>query len=161
MAESIKAKTLRDATILINDATPVTPLAYTVAFENGDFSGALGAKADRVVIRDRHAIAGLRKGADPIPTFSFSVHMREFKDAAATSTIIDVIEWTNAWSGGVSVATDAFEQKLHKVTLTIADTTPNVVVINSVLLTWDFSEGDPDSVTVNGEVYGTITRTGP
>jgi hypothetical protein len=160
MSESVFVKTLRDGTILINDATPVTPLAYSVSMENGDFSGALGAKADRVVIRDRHAIAGLREGADPIPTFSFSVHMREFKDASAT-TIIDVIEWTNTWSAGVSVASDAFEQKLHKVTLTVAGTGGGTVVMNSVLLTYDFAEGDPDSLTINGEIYGAISRTGP
>jgi hypothetical protein len=86
--------------------------------------------------------------------------MREFKDASAT-TIIDVIEWTNTWSAGVSVASDAFEQKLHKVTLTVAGTGGGTVVMNSVLLTYDFAEGDPDSLTINGEIYGAISRTGP
>ena len=164
MAESTVAKTLRDGTLVVNDGTPVTPLTYTVSFENGDFSGTFP-KADRVVIRDRHAVAGLRKGADPIPTFSFSVHMREFTDGSAT-TLVDVIEKTGNWAAAKTTSTAAFEQVLYDVVLTIAgishdDTADHVLTLSDCHLQWDFSEGDPDSITVSGEVYGTVARTGP
>lgn len=163
MPESTVAKSLRDGSITIEDGSG-TPLSYSVAYENGDFSGSFP-KADRVVIRDRHTIAGLRKGPDPVPTFSFSVHMREFADAAS-DTIVDVIERSGTWSASTSTAGDAYEQYLYDVTLTVEgtdhnDTADHTVKFSDVLLTWDFAEGDPDSITVSGECYGGVTRTGP
>ena len=56
MADSLVVGTRRDGTITITDGAAAT---YTVAFEVGDFS-ASEPLADRVVIRDRGAIVGLR-----------------------------------------------------------------------------------------------------
>jgi hypothetical protein len=158
MSESIRAKTRRDGSITIKTAA----LSYSVAYTNGDFSGSFP-KADRVVIRDRHAVAGLRKGADPIPTFSFSVHMREFTDGSST-TIVDTIERTGLWVAAVSTGGAAFEQFLCDVVMTVNknnDSADHVITMTMCHLTYDFAEGDPDSITINGECYGTVSRTGP
>jgi hypothetical protein len=40
------------------------------------------------------------------------------------------------------------------------DSADAAVQFEKVLLTADFSEGDPDVLNVQGEVYGGITRTG-
>ena len=37
----------------------------------------------------------------------------------------------------------------------------HTATFTKVLLTYDFKEGDPDTINVKGEVYGTVTRTGP
>ena len=75
MAESTVVKVRRDGTLTLSDGTG-TPVTYTVAYENGDVSFDGGSKADRIVIRDRGTIVGLRKGDDPVPSLRFAVPMR-------------------------------------------------------------------------------------
>ena len=79
MADSSVVATRRDGTITLTDGAASS---YAVSFEVGDFSAAEPG-ADRVVIRDRGAIVGLRKGDDPVISFSFSVHMRSLTDSTA------------------------------------------------------------------------------
>lgn len=164
MAESTVTKTFRDGTILLEDGTG-TPLAYTVTYEQGNFTHANAADA-RTVVRDRGVIVGLRKGDQQVKSFSFSVHFREFKNASGDGTLIDFIEQTNAYSAFVSVAGSAYEQKLSKCTFTkegtdFSDGADHVLTINNCFLDWDYAEGETDVINVTGEVYGTTTRTGP
>ena len=86
MAESTVVAVPRDGTITITngDAT-----VYTVAFENGDMSMNLDL-AERIVIYDRGSIVGLRQGNDPVPSISFSVHLRELADSTE-DTLLDFI----------------------------------------------------------------------
>jgi len=104
--ESEVVKTLRDATIRFFDATAVTPLDYTFTIQDGSYQYTPG-KPDRIVVRDRHAIAGLRKGADPIGQISFSIHFREFTNAVADGTAIDFLEERGAYAARVSTAPSA------------------------------------------------------
>tara|TARA_R110000824_G_scaffold106470_9_gene251619 strand:+ start:747 stop:1235 length:489 start_codon:yes stop_codon:yes gene_type:complete len=160
MARSTVVKVARDGRIILSDNGANT---HTVAYEDGDFSLS-PEKAERVVIRDRGSIVGLRAGDDTVPTFSFSVYHRDFVDAADT-TIIDVIEKTDSASAWVSTGGTGFEQYL--VDLEFAsegtdhgDTGDHKVTMTKCLLNWEFSEGkDGNKISVSGEVYGTVIRT--
>ena len=110
MAESTSVAVRRDGTILIKDGTTPTPNSYTVAYENGDFSYT-EEKSDRVVIRDRGTIVGLRRADDPVLSFSFTVHFRELTNASSDS-IIDFIMKTGNASSNVSAGGNGFEQYL-------------------------------------------------
>ncbi len=164
MAESQVVKVRRDGTISIKDGAG-SPITYTVAYENGDFAATVD-KAGRIVIRDRGTIVGLRKGDDPVQSLSFSVHLRALAITGTNATLIDVIERTGAWAAATSTGGTGYEQFLVDVVMTIegtdlGDSADHTATFSKVLLTWDMKEGDPDVINVKGEVYGTITRTGP
>ena len=161
MAVSTTVKVRRAGTISIFDSGATN--TYVVAYEGeGDFTFDNGAEqADRVVIRDRGSIVGLRKGDDPVGSLSFSVNMLEFTNATGDNllgVLDDEVSWTS--TGGTG-----FEQYLLDVRITIEATDHGEsadahATFTKVLLTWDFSEGDPDTINVQGEVYGGITYGG-
>lgn len=161
MARSTVVKVARDGLITLSDGAG-TPLTHTVEYEEGDFSVS-PEKAERVVLRDRGVIAGLRKGDDPVPTFSFSVYMRDFIDSADT-TIIDVIEQTNGASSWTSTGGTGFEQFLIDVAFSAegtdhGDAGDHTVTMTKCHLVWEFAEAkDGNKITVSGECYGTVTR---
>ena len=90
MAESTVVAVPRDGTIVLTNEDAAS---YTVAYENGDFSYSED-RAERVVIYDRGIVVGLRSANDAIPSFSFTVHFREFMNAA-DATILDFVYKTN------------------------------------------------------------------
>ena len=107
MAEATSVAVRRDGTIKIKDGSTNV---YTVAYENGDFTYT-EEKADRVVIRDRGTIVGLRKADDPVISFSFTVHFRELTNSADDS-IIDFIMKTGAAASYTSTGGNGYEQFL-------------------------------------------------
>ena len=158
MAESLVSKTLRDGTIKIKDASG---LVYEVTIEQGNFTVTPN-KAGRTVIFDRHVIAGLRKAQDPIGSLSFTVSMRQFTHAT-DATIIDVMDRSGAWAAAVSVGGAAYEQFLVNVEAIVAglihgDSGDHQLTFAKVFLDWSFSEGDPNTINVTGEVYGGYTK---
>jgi hypothetical protein len=163
MAVSTTVKVRRDGQITLTSGGG-SPVSLTIDYEDGNFTAdRLGADADRVVIRDRGSIVGLRKGDDQVGSLSFSVHFREFTNATA-GTLLDFINGSAAGSALTSAGGTGFEQFLCQVDMltegTAADGADGHAVFNKVLLTADFSEGDPDVLSVSGEVYGNITFTG-
>mgnify|MGYP001608096709 CR=1 FL=1 len=164
MAISNVVKVRRDGTIAIADNSGFGGAnVLTIAYENGDFSYE-HSKADRIVIRDRGVIAGLRQGDDPVPTLTFTVHAREFTNGTVT-TIIDVIMRTGGAAAWTSSGPTGYEQFLVDCRLTVegtdfTDSADGTAVFADVLLTYSYAEGDPNTISVSGEVYGAITRTG-
>tara|TARA_R110000824_G_scaffold197027_1_gene380300 strand:+ start:2713 stop:3213 length:501 start_codon:yes stop_codon:yes gene_type:complete len=164
MAVSAAVKVRRDGTLVLESGGG-SPVTLTVTYEDGNFSAnTLGANEDRIVIRDRGSIVGLRKGDDQVGTVGFSVHYREFTNAGA-GVLLDFINGTQAGSALNTAGGPGFEQFLCKITFTTegtdnGDNADGQAIFNSVLLTADFSEGDPDVLNVQGEVYGAITYTG-
>lgn len=161
MADSLVVATRRDGTIIITDGAAS---GYTVSFEVGDFSYS-EPKADRVVIRDRGAIAGLRKGDDPVISFSFSVHLRSLTDTTADN-ILDRIYNRGFHAGAlVSTGTDGFEQFLQTVefkadTSSINGKSYSVVFAKCHLELGNMSESaDGDTLEISGECYGGLTYT--
>lgn len=161
MSVSGVIKVRRDGVItLLDDAAA----SYTVAYEDGDFSADTltgGNAADRVVIRDRGSIVGLRKGDDPVGSLSFTVHMREFTNATG-GVLLDFITGTDGVTALTSTGGVGFEQFLLdcKITVDGQDIADSVATFSKVLFTADFSEGDPDKLSIKGEVYGGVAYTG-
>ena len=99
-----------------------------------------------------------------VGSIGFSVHMREFSNQGA-ATLLDFCNGTASGSSLTSTGGSGFEPFLCTVMMEIegtdhgdnADATCNFL---KVLLTCDFSEGDPNVLNVQGEVYGGIQRGG-
>lgn len=157
MAESTVVGVPRDGTIVLTNGDAAS---YTVAYENGDFSYSED-RAERVVIYDRGTVVGLRSANDAIPSFSFTVHFREFMNAA-DATILDFVYKTNNQSGATSTGGTGFEPFLVDVEfgadMSGLSGSNTKVTMTKCLITASFSEGSPDSISLSGEVYGTITR---
>jgi len=157
MAETTVVAVPRDGTITITngDAT-----VYTVAYEAGDFSMNLD-KAERIVIYDRATIVGLRAGSDPVPSISFSVHLRELADTTE-DTILDFVYKTGNSSAATSTGGTGFEQYLVTVefqaNMSALAGSNTKATFEKVLLTASVAEGTPDTISLSGEVYGPITR---
>ncbi len=161
MAQSTVVKVRRDGTIKLKDGSTNT---YTVAYENGDLSFDGGSKADRIVIRDRGTIVGLRKGDDPVPSLTFTTMMRDFHDNSAGS-LIDFLD-----NSGPVVLTSSggtgYEQFLVDIEFTVegtshGDANDHVATAAKCLCTWSFSEGDPNTISVTAEIHGGVTYTEP
>tara|TARA_R100000152_G_C6768901_1_gene194528 strand:+ start:819 stop:1319 length:501 start_codon:yes stop_codon:yes gene_type:complete len=164
MAASTVVKVRRDGTLKLQDGAG-SPTTLTIDFEDGNFTANnLAAEEDRVVIRDRGSIVGLRKGDDQVGSLSFSVHFREFSNQGA-ATLLDFCNGSAAGSGLTSTGGSGFEQFLCTVMMEIegtdhGDNADAVAIFAKVLLTADFAEGDPDVLNVQGEVYGGVTTSG-
>ena len=164
MAISSVVKNFRDGTILIEDGTG-TPLAVTVQFEAGDFSlsGLNQGNVEATTYLDRGELGSVRKTSRTFPTFTFSAHMTDLSDAT-DKLIWDAVNKTGAFASAVSTGGTASDVYMLKVTLTIegtnfGDAADHVIIMNNCHLAIDFAEGDPNSFTLNGTVYGAITAT--
>tara|TARA_R110002020_G_scaffold182725_3_gene378430 strand:+ start:214 stop:708 length:495 start_codon:yes stop_codon:yes gene_type:complete len=162
MAASTIPKVRRDGSITFEDSGAGNSL--TVTYEDGNFAFDGSGKADRIVIRDRGTIVGVRKGDDPVITGSFSVHFREFTNGSA-AILADVIDGVGGASSWTSTGGGAFEQ--HMLTLKfICEATDHgesadaVAAFSKVVSTWAFSESDPDTLTVSFECFGGVAFVG-
>jgi hypothetical protein len=159
MADSTVVTTRRDGKITITDGAASS---YEVSFEVGDFASAEPG-ADRVVIRDRGAIVGLREGDDPVINISFSVHMRSLTDTTADN-LMDRI-YNRGFNAGVpltSTGGDGFQQFLQTVvfemdTSLISGKTYTATYSKVYLEVSNLSESaDGNTIEVTGEVYGGV-----
>ena len=163
--ESSVVKNLRVGTVTIEDGSAGTALKlYEVAYEDGDFSFEADKDA-RIVVRDRGEIVGLLPGEQPVQGFSFTVDMRSFTSGSA-DTIVDVIERTGTWAGATSAAPVGFVMFCHTVKfvakgVAYGDGANHEIKAERSLLTWTFKEGDRNKISIKGEVYGKVTRSGP
>ena len=162
MAASTAVKAARDGQIKLTDGASA---AYVVAYEgDGNFSFDVP-KADAVVIYDRGAISGVRQGNAGVASISFSVNHRDFTDGSVEN-LCDFIDGRGSLASASSAATAAFSDfKLFNVTLTIegtdhGDTADGTAVFADCLLSWSFTEGTPNVVSVSGQCFGGITFTG-
>jgi hypothetical protein len=159
MADSTVVTTRRDGKITITDGAASS---YEVSFEVGDFASAEPG-ADRVVVRDRGAIVGLRKGDDPVINISFSVHMRSLTDTTADN-LMDRIYNRGFNAGGLtSTGGDGYEQFLQTVvfevdTQTLGSGKTYTATYSKVYLeVSNLSESaDGNTIEVTGEVYGGV-----
>jgi len=164
MAISTVGKNFRDGVILIEDGTG-TPLAVTVIYENGDFSGSgfMETQTDVTAYLDRGSKYSLRKTNQNFPTFTFTAHMTDISDAT-DKLLWDIVNKTNAFSAAVSTDGAAADVYTLNVTLTIegtdyGDSADHTIVLADCHLTIDVSEGDPNAFSVSGTVYGAVTAT--
>jgi hypothetical protein len=157
MPETTVVSVPRDGTITITNGDATT---YTVAFENGDMNMSFD-RAERITIYDRGSVVGLRFGNDPIPQISFTVHLRELADSAE-DTILDFVYKTNNSSGATSTGGTGFEPFLVTVefqaNMASLSGSNTKATFEKVLLSASVAEGQPNSISFTGEVYGNITR---
>lgn len=159
MSDSLVVATRRDGKITITDGSPSS---YEIEFEVGDFSYS-EPKADRVVIRDRGQIRGLREGDDPVITFSFSVLVRSLTDSTADN-LLDRIYNRGFNAGGlVSTGSAGYQQFLQTVefeadTSAIQGKNYKASFDKCLLEMSSFSESaDGDTIQISGECYGGVS----
>lgn len=157
-------KNFRDGQLVLKDGTG-TPIAVTIQFESGDFSiSGLSANSNTEVTTylDRGALGSVRLTSQTFPTWSFSAHMVEFSDATE-KTLWDAVNKTGTFASAVSTITNSDVYGLDCVIniegTSLGEATDHTLTLVGNRITLDFSEGDPNSFTVNGTCFGTITAT--
>jgi hypothetical protein len=157
-------KNFRDGAIILKDGTG-TPIAVTIEFESGDFSiSGLSANANTEVTTylDRGSLGSVRLTSQTFPTWSFTCHMVEFSDAV-TKTVWDAVNKTGTFAAAVSTITNSDVYGLDCVIniagTTLGEATDHTLTLVGNRITLDFAEGDPNSFTINGTMYGSMTAT--
>lgn len=164
MAQSTVIKNFRDGTLVFADNTG-TPLTMPIVYEAGDFSidNLNEGLVDTTAYLDRGEFATLRKTNRVFPSFSFTAHMTDISDAT-DKLLYDLARKTGAWAAAVSTLGANADAMTYKLTFTVegtnfADSGDHTMILNDCRITLSFSEGDPNSFSVAGIVYGTITAT--
>ena len=157
-------KNFRDGQLILKDGTG-TPIAVTIQFETGDFSiSGLSANSNTEVTTylDRGTLGSVRLVSQSFPSWSFSAHMVEFSDAVE-KTLWDAVNKTGTFAAAVSTITNSDVYGLDCVIniegTSLGEATDHTLTLVGNRITLDFSEGDPNSFTVNGTCYGSITAT--
>lgn len=165
MAHSTIAKNFRDGTVALSDDTPVTPLSLTVTLEDGDVKvdGLTADGTEYSHYEDRGTRASTRKTKRKYPTFSLSAKVADIADAAF-GTLIDACRKTGYFAAGISTTVAKGDVWTLDLLLTIegtdlGDASDHTIRLNDCAMECSFSEGDPDTVTLSGTVYGTVVTT--
>tara|TARA_R110002110_G_scaffold332075_4_gene543126 strand:- start:8246 stop:8746 length:501 start_codon:yes stop_codon:yes gene_type:complete len=164
MAYSTVPKTRRDGVITLSDLAAAHTLE--VAYEDGNLSINTPQTYASQVFRDRGDTVAVREGDDQQITGTFSFHLRQFTDAVELGSILDFIRKTGIYSTNVSVGTAGspyISQYCIDITY-VADGTSvgdaaatQVILAKCVIDSYDFTEGDPDSVSLSFTCYGGST----
>ena len=164
MAQSTTIKNFRDGTLTFTDNTG-TPLSMSIVYEAGDFSidNLNEGLVETTAYLDRGEFATLRKTNRVFPSFSFTAHMTDLSDAT-DRLLYDLARKTGAWAAAVSTLGANADAMTYKLTFTVegtnfGDSADHTMVLNDCRITLSFSEGDPNSFSVSGIVYGAITAT--
>lgn len=157
-------KNFRDGAIILKDGTG-TPIAVTIEFESGDFSiSGLSANSNTEVTTylDRGSLGSVRLTSQSFPTWSFTAHMVEFSDAV-TKTLWDAVNKTGTFAAAISTITNSDVFGLDCVIniegTTLGEATDHTLTLVGNRITLDFAEGDPNSFTINGTCFGSISAT--
>jgi hypothetical protein len=164
MAQSTVIKNFRDGTLVFADNTG-TPLTLPIVYEAGDFSidNLNEGLVETTAYLDRGEFATLRKTNRVFPSFSFTAHMTDISDAT-DKLLYDLARKTGAFASAVSTLGANADAMTYKLTFTVegtnfGDAADHTMVLNDCRITLSFSEGDPNSFSVAGIVYGAITAT--
>jgi hypothetical protein len=163
MAISNVPKNFRDGTLLIEDGTG-TPIAVTVQYEAGDFSGSGFREGQTAVemILDRGSFHAARKTNFEPPTFGFTANFTDLSDGTE-KTLFDAINKTGAFAGGVSTLGANAEVWALKFTWTIAgiihgDAADHSLVLENCVCSIDIAEGSPNNTfSISGTTFGDVT----
>lgn len=166
MAASVIPKHFTDGSLTLADGTG-SPVTLVVPLTVGDFSLS-GLKKDAKaratnVYEARGQVTGLRRGAREYPTVSFSAQCADISDATER-TALDFILKQGSYNANISTSVAAGDVYTLNVTLTIegtdlGDASDHTIVMNDVEFTSAFAEGEPNTLTFEGVVYGNVTFT--
>lgn len=162
MAISSKPKNMRDGTITLSDGSG-SPITLTVQYEAGDFAidNVMQSQTEVEVYLDRGSFHNVRKTNFAPATFTFTATMTDLSDATE-KCLWDAVNKSGAFAAGVSRGdTDVW---LLQVGLTIegtdfGDAADHTLVLDKCHLTISFAEGSPNTFTLNGTCYGSISAT--
>lgn len=165
MTTSNVIKHFTDGSVTFKDATSPSPVTLVVPFTMGDvaISGlaqdALGRATN--AYEARGVLVGLRRGAREYPTVSMSLMLPDLSDATNT-TPLDFIRKKGAYATNVSTSAALGDVYTIDIVLTIegtdfGDAADHTFTLEDVDCRADFSEGEPNTLTINGTIYGTIT----
>ena len=163
MAESAVPKVPRDGTLVIKDGTTPTANEYSVQYS--DAVSYTDTQTAAIHVFNRGSRVYTRKGNDGIPSLSFTVLLASFTDGT-DGTILDAMTKAGAFSSWVKVLSTVEHYNVTGV-FTLEgtdhgdDTDHTVTCTGLRLVDYAVSEGEPMTITVNCEVLGTITYTGP
>lgn len=164
MPASTVVKNLCDGTITLRDATG-SPISVTVKYDNADFSIENLREDLREVVayQSRGALTSLRHTTRVFPTFSFSAQMAEFSAATAVS-LSDAVLRNGAFAAAVSTATGGANADVYCLDVVITeegtnfgDSSDHTFTLGSCHMTLSYNQGDPNTFTISGTVYGAIS----
>tara|TARA_R110002110_G_scaffold85307_3_gene221870 strand:- start:274 stop:798 length:525 start_codon:yes stop_codon:yes gene_type:complete len=164
MAKSTVVKTNVMGSLTATDATPTTPLTYACTFDMGDFSlSGLQEGLRELVIHERKGnYCGMSYGARVFPSFSFTAKIAQFTDSAS-GTLTDFVLRTAGSEYATAVSTSGTGRPYTTTWtfviegLDVGDDADHTVTLEDCHLTAEFAEGDADSISISGVVYGAIT----
>ena len=147
-------KNFTDGTIKVEDGAG-SPASYTCTFDEGNLSiSGLAQQLNEVATYEsRGTLKSVRHTARSYPSGSFSLMLTDVSDGS-DSTLIDFLMKQGSNADVYAV----------KVTLTVegtdhGDSADHTLVMDDCHCMVDLAEGDPNTVTVNFTVYGSITMT--
>lgn len=157
------ALNFRDGVILIEDGTTSTALALTVQYEAGDLSisglnQGLSGPYDLTTYMDRGELHTVRRTARTFPSISFTATYTDLSDATQ-ETIPDIVLKNGAFSSAESTLGATADVYTTKVTWTVTDSGGGTHVLTADDVAWsiDIAEGDPNTFSLAGTIYGAIT----
>lgn len=164
MALSTVIKNFTDGSLTISDGTTPTALSITVQFENGDFSitGLAAQLSEVAAYETRGGLSSLRHTNRVYPSGSFTAKMAEFSEDD-TGTLADaVLKQGTTWAAAVSTLGANADVDTRDLTFAVegtdfGDAADGSITLEDCYLTIDFSEGDPNTFTVNWTLYGDVT----
>jgi len=163
MAIQADALSFRDGVILIEDGTAGTVLDVTVQYEAGDVSisglnQGLSGPYDITAYMDRGELHTVRKTNRTFPSLSFTATYTDLSDGTE-ETLPDIILKNNAFSAAVSTLGANADVYALKITWTVTDPAggTHVLTADDVALSLDIAEGDPNTFSISGTIYGAIT----
>jgi len=162
MAASTVVKNMNDGSMSLADGT-ATPVTHTVDFDVGDIqlSGLAETLQEVVAYESRGVLKSVRHTTRTYPTFSASIMMTDVSDDV-DATVIDFLLKQNSFSANAS--TIAGGVYCVDITFTVegtdvGDDEDHTIVLEDVHITLAIAEGDPNTITLEGTVYGTVTMT--
>jgi hypothetical protein len=166
MPASVVIKHFTDGSITLKDGTG-TPVTLVVPFSLGDLSIS-GMETDTLgravnAYETRGVLNSLRRGARVYPTVSFSCQLADVTDATNT-TLLDFVLKRASFAGNTSTTAATGDVYTMDVVFTIegtsfGDAADHVITMEDVHFTIDAAEGEPNTVSLSGTIYGTLVLT--
>lgn len=151
-----------DGTITLSDGTAGTPLSLVIAYEEGNFSLGPLSKDQKEISKyyDRGSLCSARATQDTHPQVSFSAYMVDVHDGTA----VTLVDFLNAGTAGASSCVTTYANGdifTIDIVWTIAEpgAAAHTITCPEVACTISLEEGDPNTISITGEVLGTIAMT--
>jgi len=166
MTASVVIKHFTDGSITLKDGTG-SPVTLVVPFSLGDLSIS-GMETDTLgravnAYETRGVLSSLRRGARVFPTVSFSCQLADVTDATNT-TLADFVLKRGSFAANVSTTAATGDVYTVDTVFTVegtvfGDPTDHVITMEDCHFTIDIAEGEPNTISLSGTVYGTLALT--